>query len=139
MSPAVGVPISMAKHPTRSAVKGIGAQRVRILLELSQEAAGQGREDRAIRYVGLARAICGKAQMDMPREFRFCGGCLLPLIPGSNCTVRLTGHKIVSECRRCGTVWRMPYLKEQRRPRQGNPAEMERDTDDREGSEEGAA
>lgn len=122
------MPISMAKHPTRSAVKNIGAQRVGILVKLSRDAAREGKEDRAIRYVELARSICGKAQMGMPRGFRFCGDCLLPLIPGTNCTVRLTGHKIVSECRRCGAVWRMPYLKEQRRPRGGNPAEREKDS-----------
>ena len=114
MSPAVGVAISMAKHLTRSAVRKIGAERVGILLGLSQEAVREGKDGRAVRYVELARAICGKAQMEMPREFRFCKDCLLPLVPGTNCTVRLTGHKIVSECRRCGAVWRMPYLKEQR-------------------------
>ena len=47
----------MAKHLTRSAVRKIGAERVGILLGLSQEAVREGKDDRAVRYVELARAI----------------------------------------------------------------------------------
>lgn len=103
----------MAKHIARKDLRKLGDERVGILVNLSREAVKEGNNDRARRYVELARAICGKAQTEMPRDFRYCKKCLLPLIPGINCKVRLTGSKIVSECG-CGTVWRMPYLKEKR-------------------------
>ncbi len=103
----------MAKHIARKDLRKLGDERVGILVQLSREAVKEGNDDRARRYVELARAICGKAQTEMPRDFRYCKKCLLPLVPGINCKVRLTGSKIVSECG-CGTVWRMPYLKEQR-------------------------
>lgn len=129
MRPAVGVPISMAKHLTRSAVRNIASERAGILAELSREAVRVGRDGRAVRYVELARAVCGKGQTDMPSGFVYCRNCLLPLMPGLNCTVRLTGHKVVSECRRCGTVRRMPYLKEQKRASAGVPAQKEEESE----------
>lgn len=104
----------MAKHMPRKEIRKIGNDRVAILVDLSREAVKNGKDDRARRYVELARAICGKAQTEMPRDFRYCKECLLPLIPGINCKVRLTAGKIVSSCS-CGNLWRMPYLKEQRK------------------------
>ncbi|MDD2626356.1 MAG: ribonuclease P protein component 4 [Candidatus Methanomethylophilus sp.] len=105
----------MAKrHLSRNAVRDIGTARVETLLRLSQEAVRAGRGDRARRYVGLARTIGMKAQVSLPPDFRYCRRCLLPLIPGLNCTVRLTGHKVVCGCRECGAVRRRPYLKEQK-------------------------
>ncbi len=103
----------MAKHIPRKDLRKLGDGRVSILVQLSKEAVREGKDERARRYVSLARAICGKAQTEMPRDFRYCKKCLLPLVPGVNCRVRLTGSKIVSECV-CGEVWRMPYLKEKR-------------------------
>lgn len=105
----------MAKHIPKNVVRNIGSERVSILTDLSVKAAKEGKDERARRYVELSRAICGKTRVDMPDRFRYCKKCYLPLVPGTNCTVRLTGHKIVSRCKCCGTVWRMPYLKEQRK------------------------
>ncbi|MCQ2084686.1 MAG: ribonuclease P protein component 4 [archaeon] len=104
----------MAKHMPRKDIRRIGNERVSILVNLSREAVKEGKDERARRYVELARAVCGKAQTEMPGDFRYCKKCLLPLVPGTNCTVRLTGGKIVSSCS-CGNLWRMPYLKEQRK------------------------
>ena len=104
----------MAKRIPRKDVRKIGDERVSILTGLACEAVRNGRDDRARRYVELARAICGKAQTEMPRDFRYCKKCLLPMMPGINCRVRLTGGKITSGCA-CGEVRRMPYLKEQRK------------------------
>ncbi len=112
---AFDVATIMAKrHLPRGAVRDIGSERITILLRLSQEAVRAGRDDRARRYVGLARAIGMKAQVPLPPEFRYCEKCFLPLMPGINCTVRLTGHKVVCGCRGCGAVRRRPYLKEQK-------------------------
>ena len=104
----------MAKHISKTALRSLGEQRVLTLTALADEAARAGRDDRARRYVDLSLRICGKARVGMPDGFRYCKECLLPLIPGVNCTVRLTGHKVVSACR-CGEIWRRPYLKEQRK------------------------
>ena len=104
----------MAKHISKTALRSLGEERVLTLASLSQEAVRDGRDDRARRYVDLALRICGKARVKMPDGFRYCKKCLIPLVPGVNCSVRLTGHKIVSSCG-CGNVWRMPYLKEQRK------------------------
>lgn len=103
----------MAKHMSKAALHSIGEQRVRTLTELSIESVREGRDDRAKRYVDIALRICGKTRMRMPEEFRYCKACHLPLIPGVNCKVRLTGHKVVMACP-CGSVRRRPYLREQR-------------------------
>lgn len=104
----------MAKRMPRKDIRKLGDERIAILVDLSRQAVKDGKDDRARRYVELARAICGKAQTEMPDDFRFCKKCLLPMSPGINCQVRLTGGKIVTRCS-CGNVWRMPYLKEQRK------------------------
>ncbi|MGI6008592.1 MAG: ribonuclease P protein component 4 [Methanomethylophilus sp.] len=104
----------MAKHPTRSTVRNIAEGRTARLAALAEEAVREGREDRAVRYVEIAKAVCAKSQTHMPEGFVYCKECLLPLVPGVNCTVRLTGHKVVSSCPRCGTVRRMPYIREQK-------------------------
>ncbi|MCL2032025.1 MAG: ribonuclease P protein component 4 [Methanomassiliicoccaceae archaeon] len=100
------------KRISRSAVAGIGEERISILTELSKDALTAGREDLAIRYVSLARRIGGKTKVKMPAGFRYCKRCMIPLIPGTNCTIRLTGRKIVTTCQRCGGLKRTPYLKE---------------------------
>ncbi len=86
-----------------------------MLLELAEQAVRDGRDDRAVRYVDLARRIGMKTRTPLPSGFRYCRGCLRPLIPGLNCDVRLTGRKVVTTCRSCGTLRRVPYLKEKKR------------------------
>ncbi len=92
----------------------IGKERIDILTSLAVEAVRNGRDDHAIRYVGLARKIGMKTRTRIPTDFEYCKGCFIPMIPGVNCTVRLTGHKVVSRCVRCDTVRRMPYLREKK-------------------------
>ncbi|MCL1979013.1 MAG: ribonuclease P protein component 4 [Methanomassiliicoccaceae archaeon] len=97
---------------SKNAVVGIGEERISILTGLSVNALADGREDLAVRYVSLARKISRKTKAKMPEEFRYCKKCLMPLVPGVNCTVRLTANKIVATCQNCGGLKRMPYLKE---------------------------
>ena len=92
----------------------IGTNRISRLLDLAEEAVRAGRDDRAARYVQLARRIGMKTRVKMPRDRMFCKGCLVPMMPGVNCTVRLSQHKVVITCGECGTVRRIPYIKEQR-------------------------
>ncbi len=100
------------KRISKKAAVGIGEERVSILAELSIEALANGREDLAVRYVTLARNIGKKTKAKMPEDFKYCKKCLIPLVPGTNCTVRLTSEKVVTTCLRCGELRRMPYRKE---------------------------
>ena len=100
---------------SRSAVANIGEKRISILTELSKDAVAEGREDLAKRYVSLAERIGKKTRTGMPEGFRHCKKCMMPLIPGTNCTVRLTGGKVVTRCHHCGGLKRMPYIKEKRK------------------------
>ena len=105
----------MAKRRiSQKTISEIGITRINRLLDLSVEAVRQGRTDRARRYVGLARRIGMKTRTTMPKDRKYCKECLLPMVPGVNCTVRLTGHRVSMKCTECGAVGRTPYLKEQR-------------------------
>lgn len=97
---------------SKNAVVGIGEERISILAGLSEDALADGREDLARRYVTLATRIERKTKAKIPAEFRYCKGCMIPLVPGVSCMVRLTGGKIVSTCLHCGRLKRMPYTKE---------------------------
>ena len=92
----------------------IGAERVSVLKRLSHEAARSGNDGRARRYVDIAVRICRKTRTRMPRDFRFCKGCGVPMLPGVTSRVRLTGGKVVCTCLRCGRAARMPYQRERR-------------------------
>ncbi|MCL2509854.1 MAG: ribonuclease P protein component 4 [Methanomassiliicoccaceae archaeon] len=100
---------------SKNTAVSIGEERISILTELSKEALAEGRYDRAERYVILAGRIGMKTKVKMPVGFRYCKECMLPLVPGVSCTVRLTGGKVVTTCHRCGGLKRMPYLKEKRK------------------------
>ena len=103
------------RHLSQKTLSEIGTLRISRLLDLSEEAVRIGRDDRARRYVGIARAIGMKTRVKMPKSRPFCKGCLLPMMPGINCTVRLSDHRVISTCGKCGAVRRMPYLREQRK------------------------
>ncbi len=103
------------RHLSQKTVSEIGKTRISRLLDLSEEAVRQDRPDRARRYVEIARRIGMKTRMRMPKDRPFCKGCLVPLMPGINCTVRLSDHKVVVTCGMCGAVRRRPYLREQRK------------------------
>lgn len=108
------LPKRTPKHISKSALRKMGTERAAILADLSVEAVRNGRDDRAARYVALALRICGKAQVRMPEGFVYCKKCLLPMLPGVNCRVRLTGMKVVTACG-CGAIRRIPYIREKRR------------------------
>lgn len=91
----------------------IGEERIARLLGLAEEAVRQGRPDRARRYVEIAGRVSAKTQVPMPRGYRICRGCGVPLMPGINCRVRLGSHRVCVTCGMCGEVRRVPYLKEQ--------------------------
>ena len=102
------------KRLSQKTISEIGTARISRLLDLAEDAVRAGRPDRARRYVELARRIGMKTRVRMPRDRRFCKNCLIPMMPGVNCTVRLSEHKVVITCGECGAVRRIPYIKEQR-------------------------
>ncbi|AIZ56074.1 ribonuclease P protein component 4 [Candidatus Methanoplasma termitum] len=103
------------KRISKNAVAEIGVERISKLTELSKEALADDRPDLAVRYVSLARAIGRKTRTKMPEGFRYCKKCLMPLVPGVNCTVRLTAGKVVTTCQNCGGLKRKPYTKERKK------------------------
>ena len=104
----------MSRHLPNATIHEIGADRIDKLLTMSEEAVRNGREDRARRYVDIALAISGKTRVRMPKEKRFCKNCHLPMMPGVNCTVRLSNHRVCMRCNVCGEVRRYPYIREQK-------------------------
>lgn len=69
--------------------------------------------DYARRYINIAMNIGMKTCTRMPRDQRICKGCQILLIPGINCRVRLSNHKVCITCGLCGKIQRIPYIKEQ--------------------------
>ena len=63
------------------------------------------------RYVEIARKIAMKYKARIPRDLkrRFCKHCFKYLVPGNNCRVRLTQHKVVYYCFSCRKYMRLIY------------------------------
>ena len=97
------------KRVTKKAASRIAEERMSTLADMSKVAARNGMDERAVRYVFIARKISQKTRTPMPEGFRFCKKCNTPFIPGRNCRVRLSGGRIVTTCERCNSVKRMPY------------------------------
>ncbi len=104
----------MSRRIPNSTVHEIGESRIETLLNLSEQAVKDGRDDRARRYVELARNISGKTRVKLPKDKLYCKNCHLPMMPGRNCTVRLNNHMVCIRCDVCGGVRRHPYIREQR-------------------------
>ncbi len=95
-------------------VSEIGAHRIDTLMDLSAQAAKDGRDDRSRRYVEIARSVGMKARVKMPKDRKYCKNCHVALVPGISCRVRLSNHKVCITCDKCGEVRRYPYIKEQK-------------------------
>ncbi|MGI6472185.1 MAG: ribonuclease P protein component 4 [Candidatus Methanomethylophilaceae archaeon] len=96
----------------------IGTQRITKLTSMAVDAVKEGKPDRARRYVDLARKIGMKTRTGIPGTYVYCDRCLVPLVPGVNCTVRLNNGKVSMTCAECGVVRRQPYIKEQKHDRE---------------------
>jgi ribonuclease P protein subunit RPR2 len=88
----------------------VAEERIERLTELAREAAAEGREERARRYVRRARRVAERNRLRLPREFeRFaCETCDAFLRPGKNARVRLQDGHVVVTCD-CGHQARYPY------------------------------
>ncbi len=88
----------------------IASDRMSKLFELSKDAAKNGDDERAIRYVSVARRIGQKTRTPIPDDVRFCKGCGMPL----SIEVRIGDGRVKITCLKCDTIKRMPYTREQR-------------------------
>jgi len=94
--------------------KKIARERIEILFREAEKRAKEGRFELANRYVEIARKISMKYLVRIPKEYRvrYCKKCLSYLLPGKNCRVRISKHRVIVTCLNCGNVKRYPYIRE---------------------------
>lgn len=104
-----------SKRPPKrgSASKSIAKERIEILFKEAEESSKSRMQD-SHRAVKRAREIGMKFRVRLPKEFKrkMCKECHHYLIPGKNCTIRLSQKRashIVITCKDCGSVYRIPY------------------------------
>jgi ribonuclease P protein subunit RPR2 len=103
----------MSKRIRRTEASDIARVRIEKLVEMSKEQASRGDMDLARRYVDLARRISMRTRTKIPKEHIYCKNCFTPMTPDTF-RVRLKKHRIIMVCAECGSVKRIPYIKEQR-------------------------
>ncbi|CAI50331.1 ribonuclease P protein component 4 [Natronomonas pharaonis DSM 2160] len=88
----------------------VAEERLERLHELARDAASDGDDDLARRYVRRARRLAERNRLPLPRRFkRFtCDRCDAYLIPGRNARVRTRNGHLVITCD-CGEHARYPY------------------------------
>lgn len=102
------------KRISQKAAGDIASVRISRLFALARDAVRNGNDERARRYVHIARRIGQKTNTSIPSGEIYCKGCGLPMVPGVNCRIRVAGGRIRRTCGLCGEVRRMPYTREQR-------------------------
>ncbi len=90
----------------------IALQRIEQLMELAEAMAAKRSEDSEAlsrKYVGMARRIGSHYKVGMPKRLknRICKGCGLYLMPGINCTVRISSAGYAVYRCKCGSARRM--------------------------------
>ncbi|MDR0439307.1 MAG: ribonuclease P [Methanocalculaceae archaeon] len=98
----------MTQHRKNPIAKEIALERIEILFDQAYN----NRTDPAFanRYVMLAREIAMCRRLRMPRVYRrfFCHSCHVYFVPGNNLRVRVQHGKVISTCKVCGAVVRIP-------------------------------
>jgi ribonuclease P protein subunit RPR2 len=88
----------------------VAEERIERLHELARQAAREGDDDLARRYVRRARRVAERNRLSLPKQFkRFtCDACDAYLVPGRNARVRTQDGHVVVTCD-CGEQARFPY------------------------------
>jgi ribonuclease P protein subunit RPR2 len=88
----------------------VAEERIERLHELARQAAREGDDDLARRYVRRARRVAERNRLSLPKRFkRFtCDACDTYWIPGRNARVRTQDGHVVITCD-CGEQARFPY------------------------------
>ncbi len=85
-------------------------RRIETLMRLSVDAALHGSKYSS-RYVELAEQIRKHYRIKKDKRFLFCKACLMPLLPGKTCTVKIASSKsfIIYKCSKCGHELKLHY------------------------------
>lgn len=97
----------------------IAKERIDLLMREADVAALSGSLDMADRYVEMARRVGMRYNVRIPREYRrrFCRGCYGYMLPGVTSRTRFNRGRLVTTCKRCGHIARMPLME---RPASGD-------------------
>ena len=103
----------MSKRRRNKALeKKMARRQIARLFQLAETEGLNSRQDRADRYVHLARKMAMRYNISIGRYRRhFCRKCGAFLIPGKNAIYRLNRGKVVIHCKNCGHIFRFPYHK----------------------------
>src|SRR3989338_3155944 len=95
----------------------IAKERIERLFQLAEENS-KTNPNYSKRYVTLARRICMRYNIRLPKEWRrkICKGCNCFFVHGVNCTVRANKMQQAVNifCKTCGHVTRYPYIREKK-------------------------
>jgi len=106
----------MRRKP-RNAVRDLAYQRALMLYDEAVRALRQGMTDLSRRYVTLGLRLLSKANVKKPIKYRrwICKNCLVPLVPGLSCRVRIRRNRkqiiVTRTCLHCGYVVRTPCIR----------------------------
>jgi ribonuclease P protein subunit RPR2 len=106
--------IMSKKRIQRTEITEIAEARIDKLMKMSEEQASFGDMDLAQKYVELARRISMRTKTKIPKEHIYCKSCLTPLAQGTF-RVRLRNHRVIMKCAECGSIKRVPYIREQKK------------------------
>lgn len=96
----------------------LAKEHMKVLFELAEKEFCKHPE-RSHRYVEIARNISMRTRTRIPWYLRrrFCSGCHHYLVYGKNCRVRTKNMKVVITCLDCGSVMRIPFVREKKMSR----------------------
>lgn len=102
------------KRISDRAVRALAYGRMERLVLMAAQEARQGNLVRSRRYNDLARRIAMRCNVSMRYGASVCPHCLVTLLPGRTCRVRLNRSRLTLSCLSCGNVRRLPYLREKK-------------------------
>lgn len=99
-------------------MREIAIERINILFNQADNVFHE-HPDRSKNYVKMARKISKKYNTKIPQKWnkRFCKNCYTFLKYGKNSKVRLVNSKIHITCLECGSIMKVPYIKEIKKKR----------------------
>lgn len=99
------------KHDGKKKIyKRIALHRIHYLFSLAEQQGFEGKLPLCDRYVALARRISMKYLVPIPAQYstRFCKNCYCYLLPSQTGRVRIHRGMIITYCKRCKKISRMP-------------------------------
>ena len=88
----------------------IALERIRILMDLAEEAAKAKKIERASRYMHLARRIGSRYNVRLPKGHKLlsCRKCGVYRVSGTTSRTRTIENRLVVTCLKCGEIYRRP-------------------------------